>query len=466
MTDRPNILVFNPDQQRPDGLGCYGGAPATPTIDELASNGRRFTSAFATSPLCSPSRASMFTGLYPHEHGVYGNDVPLPENNTTFVELLADVGYRTELIGKWHLGVPVDRHTGTLWRDAPPGFDSMATALEHDVPPGEEPDYLRYLKREGVVDTDADETAWRDVPDSSVPVGRSAIPAEHHFTTWLVDRAIEFLDSHDDESPFYLQLSGFYPHFPIAPPAPYDRMYDPDAIELPESRTLESFEDKPSLETATVARSDYEEFSEDDLRAAWALTYGLCTHIDTQLGRLLEALCDRNLFEDTVVVYVSDHGEMLGNHGLLWKGPFMYDDVLRVPLLVSHPSIESGETDSLVSLADLPPTLAELAGCSFPAETPGQSFAPILFGERSDHRSTVYAEYLTDESTFGANPDHPIFMVRGKRYKYAVTDGQGEVLYDLDDRPAEIHNRATDPDYRAVKRSVRTRLDRIRPSAV
>lgn len=470
--DRPNVVVFNTDQQRADCLGCTGSPVNTPTVDALAREGRRFTNAFVTSPLCSPSRASIFTGRYPHEHGVYGNDVPLPENQETFVETLSRAGYETALYGKWHLGVPETDHSETLWRDAPPGFDTFLTTMSHDVVDDEDPAYLEYLKSEGVVAPDADESAWRD-PDgefevselggSFSPMGTSKIPADHHMTAWLADNAVEFIEERaGSEGPFYLQISGFYPHFPIAPPAPYNSMYDPADIDLPDSRLAEDFEDKPALESATIAREHYEQFSDDDLRRAWALTYGLCTFIDEQFERVVNALEANGLREDTVVVFVSDHGEMLGSHGLLWKGPFMYDEVLRVPLVVSHPDMEHGPTDSLVSLLDLGPTIAELAGTTM-SDATGRSFTPLLYGEQTDHRSLVFAEYLTNPDTFGGDPEQPIYMARGKRYKFAETVGQGAVLYELDEEPAEVTDHAGDPAYAPIERTLQTQIDRIRP---
>jgi len=469
--EQPNIVVFNTDQQRADCLGCAGNPVDTPTVDALASEGRRFPNAFVTSPLCSPSRASMFTGRYPHEHGVYGNDVPLPENQQTFVEYLSRAGYETALYGKWHLGVPDVDHSGKLWRDAPPGFDKFLTAMEHDVRDDEEPDYLEYLKSEGVVGPDADESSWRDpkgdlelseLGSTFAPMGTSQIPEEHHMTTWLTDNAVEYVEKYDTDDPFYLQISGFYPHFPIAPPAPYDEMYDPNDVELPESRLDETFEGKPDLETATIAQEHYEAFSDADLRRAWALTYGLCTYIDEQFGRLVDALERSGMRENTVIVFLSDHGEMLGSHGLLWKGPFMYDEILQVPLVIAHPDVEAGISEGLVSLLDFGPTLAELGGTSMD-DASGRSFAPLLYGERTDHRPLVFAEYLTNPDTFGGAPEHPIYMARGKRYKYAETVGQGSVLYELDEQPAEVTNRAGNPEYAPIERALRNQTERLRP---
>lgn len=472
MRDQPNVVVFNTDQQRADCLGCAGSPVKTPTIDSVASDGRRFTNAFVTSPLCSPSRASIFTGRYPHEHGVYGNDIPLPENQPTFVEALSRVGYETSLYGKWHLGVPKTNHSGRLWRDAPPGFDEFLTTMEHDVPDNQDPDYLSYLKSEGVIGSDAGENAWRDpegefqiseLGNSFSPMGASSIPEEHYMTTWLVDNAVRYIkDREDADDPFYLQISGFYPHFPIAPPKPYDDLYDPAEVKLPESRLAETFEDKPSLESSTIAREHYEQFSEDDLRRAWALTYGLCTFIDKQFGRIIDALEETDLREDTVVVFVSDHGEMLGSHGLLWKGPFMYDEILRVPLVISHSDVESGVSDGLVSLLDLGPTLAELGGTEMPDAT-GRSFAPMLYGERTDHRSLVFAEYLTNPDTFGAAPENPIYMARGRRFKFAETIGQGSVLYDLDEQPVEVTNHASEAKYAPIEQTLKNKTKRLRP---
>lgn len=456
MADQPNVLVLNTDQQRVDCLGCYGGQVETPTIDALAESGIRCTNMFVPSPNCCPSRASMFTGNYPHTTGVYGAD-SLPHNQRTIVEYLSRAGYQTDLIGKWHLGTFPDR-------DAPRGFDQIVTAMEHDTPAGTDTDYLRYLKNEGVIEPEAGEDAWR-TPIDNESFGTSEIPEEHHMTTWLADRTIERIDQlQESDDSFYLHVGGFYPHFPIAPPAPYDEMYDPSDVDLP-ANSDDPFENKPPLErqfpdgTPTAARKQYEEFSEADLRKAWALTYGLCSHIDTQFGRIIQHLEETGLRDDTIIVYLSDHGEMLGSHGLMWKGPFLYDELVNVPFIISHPDTDGRTTDSLLSMVDFAPTIAEVTGVDFP-EVEGESFAPLLFGEETDHRSVVYAEYLKYRGNVASNP---VFMVRGKRYKYVVVEGQGELLYDLSGEPSEVINHADDPEYGHIKRALRNKLNQRRP---
>lgn len=471
-SEQPNIVVLNTDQQRADCIGCVDSPVDTPTVDSLVQEGRLFTNTFVTSPICSPSRASIFTGRYPHEHGVYGNGMSLPESEETFVELLSRAGYETALYGKWHLGVPETSHSGRLWREAPPGFDEFLSAMSHDVPADEDPAYLEFLKSEEIVGPEAGESAWRN-PDDELslselgstfsPMGTSRIPETHHITSWLADNAVEYIEQRANSSdPFYLQVSGFYPHFPIAPPAPYDDMYDASEIELPASRHVEEFADKPDLESATIAREHYKQFSDADLRRAWALTYGLCTFIDEQFGRIVDAVEANGLRENTIVIFVSDHGEMLGSHGLLWKGPFMYDEILRVPLVISHPDIEPGATDSLVSLLDIGPTIAELGGTRMSNAT-GRSFAPLLYGEETDHRSLVFAEYLTNPDTFGADPEYPIYMARGERFKFAETVGQGPILYDFHDQPAEVSNHAGGSEYVSIERALRAQVESLRP---
>ncbi len=488
---RPNFLCFVTDQQRADHLGCAGnGVIRTPNIDRIAAEGVLFTRAYVNNPLCMPSRSTMATGRTPRGHGVRTNGIPLDRRLPTIMEALAQTGYRTHAVGKVHLrpfgtprGVPLDRldprdfpESIALWRagkvDRVPtpyyGFQSVELVAGHGA--GVEGDYMRWLKEQ---DANAPELLRPEAGDPPATGAEQswimALPDELHHSKWIADRAIEFLRSASREGrPFFLWCSFPDPHHPFCPPRPWAEMYDPADIPLPTRREGELDDLPPHYRKIFKQRLQLSgrvaptQMPDEQLREIIALTYAMISLLDHHVGRVLDALEELGLREDTVVVFMSDHGDMMGDHWMINKGPFHFDGLLKVPFVWSWPAKFSRgvRTNALASMLDFAPTILDLAGISIPegevpAEPeapcqpqpwPGVSLAPLLRGERASVRECVVVE--NDEDYLGLR----LRTLVTERYKITVYPGEeyGE-LFDLENDPGELHNLWHDPGHRAVK---------------
>ena len=456
MTDRPNVLWVCTDQQRRDTLGCYGNELVeTPTLDGLADGGVRFDRAFAQSPVCSPSRASFLTGRYPRTTGVRGNGHPIPADEVPVPRLFADAGYACGLAGKLHLSPcsPSKPEGATPERRIDDGYAEFHWAHDHrDLWLTNE--YRRWLRRNGV---DYDPT-----PVDGSQYVTTSVPAEYHQTSWCADRAVEFVEAAADrDDPWLFSVNPFDPHHPFDPPAEYLDRYLDRLEELP----LPDYEDGELAEKPAVQRVchdgayanenmwPFSEMDDDDHRLLRAAYWAMCDLLDDAVARMLDALDRTGQREDTVVVFTSDHGELLGDHGIYLKGPFFYEEALGVPLVVSWPgTYEAAETDALVELVDLAPTLLDAAGIERPLGMQGRSLHPSLAGEEplDTHRDSVYAEAY--DLTHWAS-DVRATMVRTERYKlvrHHGPDPTGE-LYDLSTDGGETVNRWNDADYGDVR---------------
>jgi arylsulfatase A-like enzyme len=383
MTDRPkNLLFIWTDEQRPDTICAYGdrlaGAPRidTPHLDRLAAQSVLFEQAYCTQPVCSPSRASVLTGYYPHAHGVMQNNVALPADVPTLAERLRPAGYACGYVGKWHLGPELAR-TPQQRR----GFDDCWVSTEdmytHDYVTDGYSDYHHFLVAHGYEPPDAvrngrvfsRETAAR-LPEE---VGKPAFQAE---------ACMRFLEEHRD-TPFFLAVNFLEPHFPFF--GPLDGYYDPAAMVLPDTWWREP--DRTMPRHYRIIRQKYLEqnphVGTNDARG-WqeliARYWGLCTLIDRHVGRILQRLEDLGLAEDTIVVYTSDHGDMMGTHRIVGKC-VQYEPSARVPLLVRVPGTAPRRVAAPVSQIDVTPTLLDLLDRPIPDGLQGTSLRPLLGGD-------------------------------------------------------------------------------------
>jgi len=464
---RPNILWLCTDQQRWDTLGCYGNDHvSTPNLDDLASTGVRFDRCFSQSPVCSPSRDSFLTGRYPRTTGVRQNGQQIQPGETLVTRTLSEAGYTCGLAGKLHLG-PV-----SPGKPEPPKMaerrieDGYADFHWSHHPWGTWPtnEYQQWLREAGV------DFEWTPYRDSEYV--RTSVPAEYHQTTWCADRAITFVEECASfDEPWLFSFNCFDPHVPFDPPEEYlepyvDRLGE---IPLPDYEDGE-LEDKPVYQrrwqncdyTGYHREFPFREMTEWDHRLVRASYWAMIDLIDDQVGRILEALERTGQRENTIVVFTSDHGEMLGDHGIYLKGPFFYEPAVRVPLLVSWPAAIDGgrSTDALVELTDLAPTLLDLAGLEQPLGMQGQSFGALLDGTSDGHREDIYCEYYDSLGIKYGDEDPPFAtMVRTDRYKL-VNFHRSEMgeLYDLHADPEETHNRWDDDGYAAIKRELLERL--------
>lgn len=383
-TNRPNILWYCTDQQRFDTIGALGNPHVrTPTLDRLVREGMAFTHTYCQSPICTPSRSSFMSGLYPSRlHNTRNGNDTFPSSPPLVSTLLADSGYDCGLIGKFHLQSSGHRTEPRIAND---GFRywKFSHAPRDDWPAGEH-DYADWVRDQG-----ADLNALRESEDR--------VPAELHQTTWATTRAIEFIDEDRDGKPWMLNINVYDPHPPFIPPRSYAEEFDES--EMPGPSFVESdLEAQAALEDAdfqTRSRRP-EEFDGKRVQADY---YAMIALIDDQLARLLAHLEKSGEAENTVVIFTSDHGETLGDHGLLYKGCRFYEGLVRVPLIFHAPGriVEGVTSDQLTELLDLSATLLDLADVPVPDYHQGHSLLPHLTGEQAPEtpvREFVRCEYF------------------------------------------------------------------------
>jgi len=441
MKHHPNILFITADQLRKDALGCYGNDTIrTPHLDTLAKQGVRFERMFAAHPVCAPNRASIATGRYPSVHRLCLNGKRMPSSELTLMEVLRRAGYATCGAGKMHFGpqwpfppdnkpiMDPDLSTGIdpqPLKDAFPwyGFEEAWLTEDHRIGP-----YARYLAEHGYDLQDELNSATYPQHATVCP----PFPEEHHQTTWITQQAQNWLEQHDSRRPFFLWVSYVHPHHPFNPPKPYDTMYDPADMPLPVRDPLE-MENWPEVYKkkylAAEGQGGHEavgmcHFSDKDWQRIKAYYYGMITQIDCNINRLMETLGKMDLLDNTIVIFTSDHGENMGDHGLLFKGT-TYDCVTNVPFIVSQPGRIPCNTrrDLLASSIDIMPTVLDLAGVSHPDPNPmqGASLAPALTNACDVLREAVLIE--NDDACRSVRTDDALLTWHSR-------DTQGE-LYDL-----------------------------------
>jgi arylsulfatase A-like enzyme len=405
---RPNVLLILPDQFRGQDLGCMGNADVhTPHIDRLASEGVLLPNTFANTPLCTPARGNLLTGKYAHVHAVPINDLRMGELEATLGDHFSRAGYRTGLVGKWHLD----------GGQRLPGF----------IPPG--------LRRHGFQfwaanECDHNPTHSQYFRDTSEPIPFTEFEAK----TWT-DIAIEFMRETRDK-PFFLEVAMYSPHPPYHAPAEYLSKYD--AAKL---RT----------------RANWVEATRGGSRTDIATYYAMISAIDDQVGRLMQALKDFGVEENTIVLVSSDHGNMLGSHGLIDKQQ-PYEESIAVPGVVRFPRrIRPGRRlDAFFTHVDMGPTLLALCGLPVPREMQGTDISSALTGEErpAPHSAffQVFAPYHTSVVPFAWRG------VRNERYMYARSKAQPWVLYDLKQDPYELKNLADDPAARGIREQMEKEL--------
>jgi arylsulfatase A-like enzyme len=440
-----NVLVIQADQFRADCLGVAGNPDVrTPNLDRLAGDGVHYRHAYAPFPVCTPSRYSLLSGLHVRQHGGWTNHCTLAPGVDTFPRTLREAGYLTAAVGKMHF-------TPT-YLDV--GYDDMVLAEQHG--PGRyDDDYHRELAAAGlapVTDLIDQEHGFRArAPQSywdSYGTGRSNLPEQWHSTTWIGDRARRMLadwSDSDDGGGHLLHVSFIKPHHPFDPPDGWADAYDPATL-----TPLPGWTDTipPADRRHRREYFDYEPLDLPRLRQVMAHYYATITHLDHEVGCLLDLLAERGLYDDTLIVFTADHGEYLGFHHLLLKDGPMYDPVVKVPLLVKFPGRQrAGETsDKLVSLIDIAPTVLSACGLRQPTPLPGNDLT-----DRAAGHDCVFAE----------DRRHGIAgMARTDRYKLLWSDVAGESLFDLTADPHELTNVADDPAHGDALRRMRETVAR------
>ncbi len=490
MSKRPNFILFITDQHRADHLGAYGNkVVATPTLDQLAQQGWRSDEMHVATPICMPNRASLLTGRYPSAHGARHNGIPLDLQSTTFVEMLSQAGYRTGLVGKAHFQNMTD--IAPRWPERPEdrlpteavrgregrydqenrkkwleqedydldypfyGFEHVDLVDDHsDSVHGH---YRQWLRRQH---PDIEEKIG---PDAAIPapeymltkIGqawRTSVPEAFYPTTYIADRTIDFIEqAQSDDKPFFVQCSFPDPHHPFTPPGQYWDMYDPDEIELPES----FYSDKRVPAHMEWLRKQRDEGSavkhtaaifacnEREAKEAIALNYGSITYIDAQIGRVLDAVRRLGLEGDTVVMFTSDHGDYLGDHQLMLKGPIHYRGLIRVPFIWHDPAkpIRGQASSALTSTIDIGPTILARAGVQGFNGIQGKSLLEVIAGEQSAVREYLMIEEEGQRVILGFDARIRCRTLRSASHRLTIYDDAdwGE-LYDLSADPSESDN--------------------------
>ena len=440
MSQSPNILWLCTDQQRYDTIGALNNPVIrTPNIDRLVKEGVAFTHAFCQSPICTPSRASFLTGMYPSAiHASTNGNEYWADSAPLVTKILADAGYDGGLVGKFHLSGGAARTEPRLPNDGYRYFQ-FSHAPRDSWKEGH--DYRDWVEAKGV-------------DFSSLFKDATSIPAELHQTTWAAEKSIEFIEGDHDGKPWLLSFNPYYPHPAFTPPKIYLEAYDPE--EMPEPL----FQPGDLAAQVKLAGVDFQskarppqEFNARSLIAAY---YGMIQLVDDRIGEILAALDRSGQRDNTLIIFTSDHGEILGDHGLLYKGCRFYEGLVRVPLVFAWEGHFKPGTvhDALVELTDIAPTLLEICAIEQPYRMQGRSLLKLLNGETRKHREYVRSEYyhtLMPE----ANNDYEgsyATMYRTERYKLVVYHGHGlGELFDLHVDPGEFNNLWDDPGYRDLR---------------
>ena len=425
---RPNVLVLHVDQLRMDCLGAYGNRDVkTPHIDQLAADGVRYTQSFCAFPVCTPSRYSLLSGRWVHEHAGWDNRSTLSPKIATFAGIFRAAGYRTKAVGKMHF-------TPT-YLDV--GFDELVLA-EQDGPGRWDDDYHRYLMRLGLVDRNDLEDQRQEYRKDARPeywetLGAmvSNLPEAQHSTTWIAERAMETIRAWDPRTSHLLMVGFIKPHHPFDPPSPWHARYDPAKLAILPGWTPENLACDLRLNRGYFPN---DRLTETGLRRAMAYYYAAISQIDHHVGRLIGLLKDKGLYQNTLIVFTADHGDYMGYHHMLLKGNYMYDPLVKVPLLIKWPGARDAGTvcERLVSNIDVAPTLCRAAGLRPGAEMRGEDLGVDALG-----REAIFCE---------SGPRQVI--IRTRQHKLLLSSGpRGENLFfDLRKDPLEQNNLYRSPE--------------------
>jgi arylsulfatase A-like enzyme len=514
MTTRPNILLFICDQLRADHLGCYGNRTVrTPAIDSIAARGVSFDQFYVASPVCQPNRATLATGRLPSLHGVRINGISLSLTANTFIEMLRINDWHTALIGKGHLqnfgGVPpslTKPETPDGYVAPPKGFDeadkedrgdplydqenakTFAANPTHDLrrpyygfehvelcsqhSTRVQGHYTQWL-RERRPDADKLRGPENQLPHDYVlpQAWRTALPEELYPTSYVVERTLAYLDDHArsaNDKPFFVQCSFPDPHHPFTPPGRYWDMYKPSDMELPAAFHIGNRPLPPHAAALRAARDNGTRIAdsqpafavnERETREAIALTYGMIAMIDDGIAKILKRLGELGLDQNTVVVFTSDHGDLMGDHQLMLKGNYAYNGLIRVPFIWAEPDgARAGtRTSALAGTLDIAATMLDRARIAPYNGMQGMSALPAMDGGAG--HDGILIEYGSQRPLHGTTGEMAMRTLIDQRHRITYYRGVpwGE-LYDLASDPLEMNNLWDDPAAATVKRDMTERL--------
>lgn len=477
---RPNILLITSDQQHWNTLGFLNPQLKTPNLDSLASQGTYFDRAYCCNPTCTPTRASIITGQYPSQHGAYSLGTKLDESVHTVGQDFQNAGYRTALIGKAHFQ-PLKSTEQYPSIEAPPilknldfwrkfhgpfyGFERIELARNHTVEQHVGQHYAVWLEEHGCRN-------WEDY-FRPINTGKHKweLPEELHYNTWISEKTNELMESYkENDENFFLWASFFDPHPPVIVPEPWASMYDPKDIEVPTIHPGEHDKNPPHFAMTQEQDPDFSDWQEpnghnihgfhshlsdkEEEAKNIAVYYGMVSMMDKYIGKILDKLESLGLADDTIVVFTTDHGHFFGHHGLLAKGPFHYEDMIKVPFIVRYPdNVPANKiSHSMQSLVDLAPTFLNMCGIKVPACMTGidqsDSWKSI-----KDCRDSILVENRHQPTTV-----HMKTYVDA-RYKITVYYNReyGE-LYDLETDPKEVNNLWDSDEHQDLKNKLIKKL--------
>ncbi len=424
---RPNVLIIHTDQQSSWSLGCYGGTLLeTPHVDRIAEEGVRFDQFFTNSAVCTPSRGCFMTGRYPHSNGAYRNNLPLNRDEITFAEVLRQNGYRTGYVGKWHLDG--DPRPGWLHPERSMGFEDC-----------------EFMFNRG---------HWKKIEDRMKNCSPFVEPyhvmgdEETYTTDYLASKTIEVIER-GDERPFCTLVSVPDPHDPFTVREPYASMFSPEDMELPSTFCEEHI---PGWLANVRERQPYAMANEDRverLKKSKAGYLGEVKCIDDNVGRLLAFLDEKGVLDNTLVVYTTDHGEYMGEHGLYSKN-LLYETAYRIPLLMRLPgTIPAGTVvDRITDTVDFQKTLLGLLGIQPSGREQGKDASAFARGEETD---------WTDES-FIHHCSHNHAGIFTPEFELAYSKGSGAMLFDRKNDPEQVNNLFDNPEYSETVKNLTERI--------
>ena len=463
---RPNILLITSDQQHWNTLGCLNPEIQTPHLDALAQQGTLFNRAYCPNPTCTPTRASIITGKYPSQHGAWSLGTKLSEDEHTVGEDFMDADYRTALVGKAHFqplhgteefpsleSYPILQDLD-FWRSFNEpfyGFEHVELARNHADEAHVGQHYAIWMEENGC-------TNWRDY--FAPPTGNARgqyrkwpIPEEYHYDTWIAERTNALMERYQQNGKnFFLWASFFDPHPKYLVPEPWDTMYDPAELTVPSVTEGEHDNNPPHFQLTQQQKPDFSAWREsgkgvhgfrshlrdrDELAKDIAVYYGMVSLMDKYIGKILAKLDALGLADNTLVVFTSDHGHFYGQHGLIAKGAFHYEDVIRVPFIVRYPGVVPAgkQSEALQTLVDLAPSFLSATGIDIPRPMTGVDQMPVWSGQAEQARAHILVENHHEPTTV-----HVKTYV-DDRYKLTVYYNRdyGE-LFDLKEDPGEVKN--------------------------
>ena len=446
---KPNLLFLWTDEQRSDTMSVYGNRRIhTPNLNKLASESWVFKNAYVSQPVCTPSRSTVMTGRWPHTNSCTENNTPLPENVPCFPEILNDPDYRTGYFGKWHLGDEIfPQHGFKEWESIEDGYRKY---YREGRDPGQKSSYWQFLTSLGYEPDTSQEYFSRGFA--------ARRPIEHCKPTFLEINACDFLRRHRS-TPFILYINFLEPHMPFY--GPLDDEHDPEEVRLPSNFNDPLEDDEPLRYRLLRERYRNEGFEGRDLKTekGWrrliANYWGLVTQVDLSVGAILRTLEELDLADRTIVVYTSDHGDMMGSHNLLAK-TVMYEEAAKVPWLMRIPQLRFQQKviENPVSHIDMTPTLLDLMGKRAGDSLPGQSLVPLIKG-RTVEEDHVYIEWnpavqrgktprsiptISAEEVERVHRAHTRTVISPGGWKLCLSDQDHSQLFNLNEDPAETRN--------------------------